>query len=293
MRVLLTGSGGFTGRYVAERLRAAGCDVWGFVQSVANAPQLVQVDLTNAAQVQAAVQTSSPTHVIHLAALSFVGHGDARAFYDVNLFGTLNLLDALSQLRDCPKRVIVASSANVYGSPGVEVLDETLCPAPVNHYANSKLAMEHLAHTYSSKLPLVLVRPFNYTGIGQNDKFLIPKIVSHFRRRATIIELGNLDVARDFSDVRDVSEVYYRLLLSQQAVGETVNICSGQAHALRDILDMATELTGHSLEMRVNPALVRSSEVPRLLGNTAKLDNLIGSWQKIPLLETVRWMLME
>ncbi|WP_081577160.1 GDP-mannose 4,6-dehydratase, partial [Acidithiobacillus thiooxidans] len=233
-----------------------------------------------------------PTHVVHLAGLAFVGHGDAQAFYAVNLFGTLHLLEALSTLKTPPQRILLASSANVYGTPAVEVIDESICPAPVNHYACSKLAMEHMAHTWLDKLPIVIARPFNYTGVGQDDKFLIPKIVSHFKRRAPFIELGNLDVSRDFSDVRDVVDRYVHLLLEAEGVaGQTFNVCSGQAHSLREIMALTEQLSGHSLDIRVNPAFVRANEVPRLLGSAARLQQHLGPFSPIPIKQTLRWML--
>ncbi|AOV17468.1 epimerase [Acidihalobacter aeolianus] len=290
-KVLITGYRGFTGVYVAERLRALGMDVLGLVQGPANAADEVSGDLSRRDELAEIIAAYAPTYVVHLAALSFVGHGDARAFYDVNLFGTLNLLEALAKLPAAPERVIIASSANVYGTPGLEVLDESVCPGPVNHYANSKLAMEHMVRTWCDRLPIVLVRPFNYTGVGQDEKFLIPKIVSHFKRRAEAIELGNLDVARDFSDVRDVAEVYARLLTSQDAIGQTVNICSGRAYALRDVLEKVSTLSGHRLEVRVNPAFVRANEVPKLVGDHSNLLKYTGFQPGIPLEETLRWML--
>jgi nucleoside-diphosphate-sugar epimerase len=259
---------------------------------VAQSPDEVACDLTDAAAVREAVARIQPTHVAHLAALAFVGHGDARAFYDVNLFGTLNLLEALAAAERPPLRVLIASSANVYGTPGVEVIDESVCPAPVNHYACSKLAMEHMAHTFFERLPIVMTRPFNYTGVGQDEKFLIPKIVSHFKRQAPFIELGNLDVSRDFSDVRDVAAAYVALLLDAQGVeGQTFNVCSGRAHSLREVLNMAERISGRSMEIRVNPAFVRSNEVPRLLGSGLKLQQLTGLSPRIPLDETISWMI--
>ena len=288
---LVTGAAGFTGRYLVPALQARGFRVVGLGMGSSLADQNMVCDLKDAAAVRAAVLQVRPSHIAHLAALAFVGHDDARAFYDVNLFGTLNLLEALAALDTPPRKVLIASSANVYGTPGVEVIDEGVCPAPVNHYACSKLAMEHMVRTWFDKLPIVITRPFNYTGVGQDEKFLIPKIVGHFRRREPVIELGNLDVARDFSDVRDVVAAYVRLLQADGSGGQTVNICSGQAHSLQDILSMAETMSGHRIDVRVNPAFVRTNEVPRLLGHPQKLQQLIGFLPEIPLEQTLRWML--
>jgi nucleoside-diphosphate-sugar epimerase len=111
--------------------------------------------------------------------------------YDINFFGTLNILDALVELGQRPAKIVLASSANVYGNPPVEVIDESVCPMPVNHYAISKLAMEFMARTYFDRLNILITRPFNYTGVGQGDNFLIPKIVRHYQEGKTEIELGN------------------------------------------------------------------------------------------------------
>ncbi|WMT47187.1 MAG: GDP-mannose 4,6-dehydratase [Acidithiobacillus caldus] len=291
--VLLTGGRGFTGRYLAAALQARGVRVVGLVRDTARNPDEIACDLIDAEAVRATVEQVRPTHVAHLAALSFVGHEDARTFYDVNLFGTLNLMDALARLDIPPQRVLIASSANVYGTPRVEVIDESVCPAPVNHYACSKLAMEHMARTWMERLPMIITRPFNYTGVGQDEKFLVPKIVAHFRRRLPVIELGNLDVSRDFSDVRDVVAAYCALLLDAQeeAIGQTFNVCSGRAYALREILDMISQISGHSLEVRINPEFIRLNEVPRLLGDNQKLERFIGTRARIPLIETLLWML--
>jgi GDP-6-deoxy-D-talose 4-dehydrogenase len=290
-KVLITGYRGFTGRYVAARLREQGAEVLGLVRGEARGPYEMSADLSAGDNLAEGISAFGPSHVVHLAAVAFVGHSDTKAFYDVNLFGTLRLLETLATLATPPERVLIASSANVYGTPGVEVIGESVCPGPVNHYANSKLAMEHMVRTWMDRLPIVIARPFNYTGVGQDEKFLIPKIVAHFKRRASVIELGDLDVERDFSDVRDVAEAYVRLLDSDGAVGQAVNICSGTAQALCSVLDMAADISGHRLEVRVNPAFVRANEVPRLLGDNAKLFELTGFKPSIPLEDTLRWML--
>ena len=205
---------------------------------------------------------------------------------------TRHLLAALAQLPQPPARVLLASSANVYGNQTGGMLDESTPPQPANDYAVSKLAMEHMARLWMARLPITIVRPFNYTGVGQSADFLLPKIVAHFRRRAASIELGNLDVWRDFSDVRAVADAYCRLLDAPAAVGATVNVCSGQSHSLREVIAMAEQITGHALAVQVNPAFVRANEVKTLLGNPARLHTLIGAdWANPLLQDTLRWML--
>lgn len=231
-----------------------------------------------------------PDAVVHLAAIAFVGHSEASAFYDVNVVGTANLLDALLTIGDCPKSVLLASSANVYGNTDASPITELQTPAPVNHYAMSKLAMEYMARNYLDRLPITFARPFNYTGAGQSESFVIPKLISHFKQKAEVIELGNLDVEREFNDVRMICASYLSLL-EKGAPGECYNICSGTPVKLREVIKLLEELTGRMLEVRVNPAFVRAREVHRLCGSPAKLEALIGACPSFGLRETMSWML--
>ncbi len=295
-KILVTGADGFTGRYLAVELQRAGYEVHGLVRNAAAADvegvsALHAADLSDAASLAKVVQEVQPHKVVHLAAIAFVAHGDVEAIYRTNLVGTRNLLEVLAQSNAPLDAVLLASSANVYGNSVGGVLDENTPPAPANDYAVSKLAMEYAARLYADRLPLITVRPFNYTGVGQADNFLIPKIISHVRRRAPLIELGNIDVERDFSDVRNVVQSYRRLLEAPAAVGQTFNVCSGQAWSLNDVLNMAREISGPDFEVRVNPAFVRQNEVKTLVGSRAKLDAVVGEVPEIALRDTLRWML--
>jgi nucleoside-diphosphate-sugar epimerase len=245
--------------------------------------------LSDASATERAVLTAEPEFVVHLAAISFVAHSNAEDFYRVNVIGTLNLLRAVGRLKRIPKRVIVASSANVYGAPDIEVLDESLCPAPVSHYSCIKLAMEHMVRTWFDRLPIVITRPFNYTGPGQAEHFLVPKIVNHFKRKAPFVELGNLHVSRDYSDVEDVVAAYVALM-ECEAEPQVVNICSGRAVALLDIVAMMNEIAGYKIEVRVNPEFVRANEVPMLVGSPARLRNVVTLPVARPFHETLRNM---
>lgn len=289
-RALITGLGGFTGRYLAAELAAGGYQVFGTVHgSDSVAPNVFAVDLCNRAEVQRMVDTVRPQVVAHLAAISFVAHGDAEAIYRVNVVGTRNLLEALASLEERPESVLLASSANVYGNAAVEVINETVSPSPANDYAVSKLAMEYMARLWMDRLPIVIARPFNYTGVGQAQNFLLPKIVSHFQRQERVIELGNMDVERDFSDVRMVAKTY-RILLEKAPAGEVFNVCSGAAVSLKQVLTMMAGIAGYEIEARVNPAFVRANEVKRLQGDAGKLRRIVGSLPTFELEDTLRWM---
>ena len=290
-KALITGVKGFTGRYLADELDAHGWDVWGLgTHPQADDPRYRCVDLADAAALQQTIAELQPDAVLHLAAIAFVGHGDADDFYHVNLLGTRHLLAALAVAPKPPASVLLASSANVYGNAQGGELTEATPPAPANDYAVSKLAMEHMAQLFMDRLPITLVRPFNYTGVGQSTDFLLPKIVRHFQDRAVRMELGNLDVWRDFSDVRAVVQAYRRLL-DAQAAGQVFNVCSGCTHSLREVVAMAAELSGHDLEVTVNPAFVRANEVRTLSGSNERLVQCIGAWTSPPLRDTLSWML--
>ncbi|MEO6030792.1 MAG: NAD-dependent epimerase/dehydratase family protein [Burkholderiaceae bacterium] len=294
-RTLITGIAGFTGRHLASELTGAGHEVVGLTHAGGSTqPGTIACDLTDAAALNAAVQQLQPEAVVHLAGISLAPHGDVDALYRTNVLGTRNLLAALVALPQRPKAVLLASNANVYGNASVGVVDESVPPAPASDYAVSKLAMEYMAQLWRAQLPITIVRPFNYTGVGQSEDFLLPKIVGHFQRRAAVLELGNLDVERDFSDVRSVARCYRLLLKVQQLTTESgaiFNVCSGTGYTLREVLSLAAELTGYMPEVRVNPAFVRANEVKRLVGSKEALEQAIGPVTAVPLRETIQWML--
>lgn len=278
-RLLITGIAGFSGYHMESWFRDRGYDVYGTTEREPRQPNHFKCDIRNKDEISQLIEMIKPNYVIHMAAISFVGERDISRIYDINVIGTCNLLDALSNLETAPKKVILASSATIYGNQNSEILDESMCPNPVNHYGCSKLAMEQMASTYGEKFPIVITRPFNYTGPGQAEHFLIPKIVAHYRQKNDQIELGNLHVEREFNDIRDVCRVYEKLLDS--SVGsQTVNLCTGRGIALLDVIEIMNEIAGYTIDIKVNPAFVRPNEIKRLVGSTEELVSLIG---EIPL----------
>jgi nucleoside-diphosphate-sugar epimerase len=283
LKVLLTGADGFTGRHFIPTAAAAGHEVVS-----------LKANLGDKASLTSEVTQIAPEVVVHLAAISYVGHANDSAFYTVNVIGTTNLLEALLALPVKPSKVLLASSANIYGNCNASPIEEAQPPAPVNHYATSKLAMEYMARTFAEKLPIVITRPFNYTGPGQRINFVIPKIVDHFARRAPSIELGNLIVEREFNDVQTVCSIYLELL-KHALPGEVYNVCTGQPYTLQVVIEKLVQITGHQIEVQVNPSLIRANELHHLCGSPNKLKALLATHDaecvNPPLANTLRRML--
>ena len=261
-KILLTGANGFTGRWFTAMGKDAGHDI------VALNADLMGDTL------EAEVLKLNPDSVVHLAGISFVASEDQEAFYRVHALGTSRLLEALIKLPRPPKKVLLASSATVYGNfSNVQSLEnQTL--EPIDHYAISKVAMEEMAKTFFHQLPIVIMRPFNYTGPGQKPNFLIPKLITHFAEKKGSIELGNLNIEREFNSVTMICAADFGLLQFGEP-DEIYNVSSGQAYSLQFIIDILIKLTGHTPQIRVNPAFVRASEVHRMCGNPQKLISLL------------------
>lgn len=135
--------------------------------------------------------------------------------------------------------------------------------------------MEEMAKTFFNHLPIVIARPFNYTGPGQHDNFLIPKLIKHFTQKSHAIELGNLNVEREFNDVSMICDAYLALLEFGNP-GEIYNVCSGIPRSLRNVVDELISITGHPIEISVNPDFVRSNEVRCMCGDPKKLIELLS-----------------
>ena len=274
--ILITGAKGFTGLYLKDAAQKSGLKV---VELASN--------LNNEEALENEVLAAKPDYVAHLAGISFVASKDHEAFYRVHALGTSNLLQALTKLEKAPKKVLLASSATVYGNSMNPLSVEDQALMPIDHYATSKVAMEEMAKTFFNRLPILIARPFNYTGPGQKGNFLIPKLVEHFANRKPFIELGNLNIEREFNDVNMICDAYLKLLDLGKA-NEIYNVCSGQARSLQFVLDTLKKITEHNIEIRVNPDFVRASEVHRMVGNPGKLNSLLatnGLSLQIPALE--------
>lgn len=284
MKIALTGAKGFTGQHFSQLAHICQHEVVA-----------IESDLQDSSALTAEFQKHSETAVfdavVHLAAISHVVHNDLSAYYKVNVAGSAHLLEAVLATGHASK-ILLASSANIYGNCDASPITEKQLPAPVNHYAVSKLAMEYMAKTYSDKLPIVVARPFNYTGPGHDKAFLIPKLVHHFVTQANQVSLGNLHVMREFNDVRMVVQCYLDLIQNGIA-NEAYNICTGQAYSLQTVISQLEQLSGQTIEVVVNPAFVRANEVHRLCGDPSKLLTASSAIEQYTLSDTLSWMLKE
>lgn len=277
-KVLITGINGFTGAYVAAALNKLEYECIG-----------LDCNLLDSKKVNDGVISIKPDYVIHLAGKSFSADLDVASIYKNNVEGTLNLLDALVKLKNSPNKVILASSASIYGDNNSSPLKESMPPKPISHYGCSKLSMEYMAEAYSDRLPILITRPFNYTGVGHNERFLIPKIVRAYRDNLSNIELGNLDVYREFNDVRDISLIYAKLMVSKNLVGP-INICSGRSISLSQIIKSMDEISESSINIISNGKYKRANEIPTLTGSNEKLKSHIQFDFKHTIEDTLRWM---
>lgn len=287
-RILVTGSTGFTGRYVCKELNRSGFDVYGLSHdcSITGVP----VDICDKEAIKEVIKRVSPQGVIHLAAIANVAHSCESDFTKVNVEGTLNLLEAVSDSLANISHVIIASSANVYGSvSSITPITEETPPNPQNAYAMSKLMMEQEVLRNFKGYPITILRPFSYTGIGQSKNFIIPKIVNAFQRGNSVLELGNINVSRDFSDVRYVALVYCSLL-KMDSLSDIFNVSSGKPTSLTEVIGMCQDISGRSIQVVSKESLRRENDIHTLCGDSTKLSRRIGFKSTYSLKDTLSWM---
>lgn len=278
-RALITGAGGFVGRYLSKHLKAMGYEVWGMdiVTDDTADYQAVQIDLRDAAEVASAIARIDPHEIYHLASISQPGLGLIHEFYDVNLAGTLNIFEAA---RDTGARILFVSSAYVYGSYDT-IITEDMSLKPIGHYAISKAAADLAAFSYAHQgLPVVRVRPFNHTGPGQTDAFVVPSIVRQVATIAAgmappVLKLGNLDAIRDLSDVRDIVRAYHALL-QEGDIGAVYNLSSGVGISIRQLVKKIVAIAAVDFDISIEEAHHCSSDIPVLIGDSTRAAEVTG-----------------
>ena len=280
MNILVTGSTGFTGPYLLKELKQRRHNV-----------ACLKSNLLNKSDIEDEVRKINPDHVLHLGGLSHLTSNHSRDLYEVNTVGSLNLLNALNNKCSNTKSIFLASTAYVYEATNNKISEKSpLCPD--SHYAMSKLSMEYLCKANSDRIKIIVFRPFNYTGYGQNDKFFIPKIIKLFREKQNPIELGNLNVEREFNDVSWVVSIIVSLLEIPNTEG-TFNICTGISYKLTQIVKMLEKISGHKPLVKVKGDLVRKDEKIKIYGDSKKLFKHLSSHGLLPKMPTIESTLLE
>jgi len=301
-RVLITGMSGFTGTHLYAYLQEVALDAEIFGLDIQRPSydgnyEFVQADLRDRDRIFDLICQVKPTRIFHLAGLNF--SDDPKLFYDINVIGTVNLLEAVRKNRTSidPKVLIVGSSAEygIVNEDELPISEETPL-RPTSHYGVSKVAQELLGFHYfnSYALKVILVRPFNLVGPGQSDSFVcgalvkqIVEIEKGIRRQEMLV--GNLEPERDFIDVRDVVRAYWQLM-SVGRDGEVYNIGSGRCYSIREVLEILLREVGMEIAIRQDKKRMRQSDVPRQISNINKIRET-GWTPKISLEESLRDML--
>jgi GDP-4-dehydro-6-deoxy-D-mannose reductase len=283
VHAFITGGSGFVGHWLRSHLEERG-------DTVEVLPE--HLDIGDAAGVRTALLAAAPEVVYHLAALAHVGQSweSPGPTVQVNVLGTLNLLEA-ARSADRPPRVVLVSSAEVYGSGDGNALDESAPLLPVSPYAASKVGAEFLGvQAYLGRgLEVVRARPFNHVGPGQAESFVVSALarrVAEAERSGTEVRVGNLAAARDFTDVRDVVRAY-RLLAERGSAGEVYNVSSGVAVPIAEVLARLVALAKTEVVTVEDPSLFRPVDVPMLRGDASRLRAATGWAPEIPLDETL------
>jgi GDP-4-dehydro-6-deoxy-D-mannose reductase len=276
--LFVTGGHGFVGQWV-QRLAGEIASGFGFAVAIPS----TGFDLLDATQVDEELARHRPDAILHLAGQSNVplSFKDPEGTLRVNLLGTLRLFEGIKRAGLAP-RVVFASSGDVYGKvPEDEMpVGEDRIPHPRNPYAVSKLATESLCYQWSQTegLEVMIARPFNHVGAGQSDGFVLPYFARQIaeiraKRRPARIEVGNIDVSRDFTHVADVVNAYLTLV-EKGIPGETYNIASGVDRVVRDLLLRMLELAGVEVEITEDPDRMRHAEQRVVRGANAKIERL-------------------
>lgn len=303
-RVLITGGTGFVGTHLIQFLKSNASKIAVIASGDSRSRQgpepgveYYELDIRRADDVRSVVQKVRPTHIYHLAGITAidVSWNSPRLTFEVNVLGAYNLFEAAMVLPSTP-RILNISTSQVYAHSD-EILTETSLLSPDNPYAASKAMAELLRVQYRKYTGggIITARSFNHTGPGQSPIFVLPSIAKQFAEveaglRAPSLTVGNIEVKRDFTDVRDVV-LAYSALLNKGRTGEVYNVCSGSAVRLADCIRKFETISGITIEINTDPARLRSNEISQIFGDSTKIRTETGWNPQIPLEKTIQDLL--
>lgn len=278
-KILITGIDGFFGRHLQKELELRNQPYLGVVlkqsSEVAKEKQ-IEADITDYPSVLQIIKDYQPEVIIHLAAIASVTYGNTPELYRVNVCGAENILLAARQVCKRGTRMIMISSAGVYGIQKEPYLSELLRFNPVNHYSYTKMVMEVICRQYADYFDIKIVRPFTVVGKGQSSSFFVSKLVSSFAERKPMIELGNVQSVRDYTDVELCASTLAELACREKVEEKVLNICTGVETTGVDVIEMLKQLTGFEPTIHISAKYVRENEIWRLVGDNVCLKKFLG-----------------
>ena len=300
-KAFITGINGFVGTHLNNLLSQEGVDVYGTVKpgnEESLDDHLFPVDLLDFDRMREVIGSVEPDYIYHLAALTSPAESFKNPALTMtnNISGQLNVLDAVKNLQLMQTKVLVVSSAEVYGAAQEHDLpiNEETPLRPRSPYAVSKIAQDFLGYQYfvSQQVKSIRVRPFNHIGPYQGPFFAVPTFAKQIAEiekgiKEPILKVGNLDSRRDFTDVRDIVKAY-SLLMEKGIDGEVYNIGSGHSHAISEILDMLLSFSSEKIVVETDPELMRPADIPELRCDYHKLHHTTGWKPEIPLETSLR-----
>lgn len=301
MKALITGAAGFVGNHLARLLLNEGVEVWGTAlndrekidDDIARKVKLLICDIRDTGQIRKVLTACRPDYIFHLAAQSNVARSweNPAETFEINVMGTIRLLDEIVRLGSNPKTLLVGS-AEEYGkvAPDSMPVDETTPLNPANPYGASKAAVSMLFKQYCVKfdLPVICARAFNHIGPGQALGYVTADFARQVAeieagQREPVMKTGSLQNQRDFTDVRDVVKAYWAII-KKGLSGEVYNVASGRTLAIQHILDMLLALAAGQVKVLPDPARMRPSDVPVLKGDITKIKTVVG-WEAVTPIE--------
>lgn len=309
MKALISGISGFAGSYLAEFLLNKGYKVYGIfydkstfsnLNGCIDKIKIFKCDIRNYSNLKEIIEKVKPDEIYHLAAIAFVPTSlkDPKLTFDTNLHGTLNLYEAIIELKIEPK-ILFIGSADEYGlinNSDLPIKED--CPLrPLNPYSISKVSADFLSYFYfrNYNLKIIRVRPFNHIGPRQSPQFVCSSFAKQIaeiekRLKESIIKVGNLEAKRDFTDVRDMVRAYW-LAIQKGKLGEVYNICSENAVSIKQLLNKLLTMSDKNIEVQQDSKRLRSSEVPILLGNCTRFIKCTGWKSKISFNSSIKDLL--
>ncbi len=303
-KALITGIAGFVGSHMAELLLSQGYEVWGMsrprskmdhIESIKSQLRLEDADLLDSHSLYTTLNKIKPDYIFHLAAQSFVptSWGSPAVTLEVNIVGSANVFEAVRQVGIDPV-IQIACSSEEYGMvyENEVPIKETNPLRPLSPYAVSKLAMDYLGYQYfeSYGMKIIRTRGFNHTGPRRGDTFAESTFAKQIAliekgKQEPVIYVGNLEAQRDYTDVRDMVRAYL-LAVQKCDAGEVYNIATGHAIKIEDVLKMMLGMSTVKVEIKQDPARMRPSDVPILIGDTKKFQEKTGWKAEIPFEKT-------